>query len=283
MTRHLIIIIFLLIYSGDLFSQINVESVTVTGNEYLTRTEIFNMMITARNSPLSMDQYLLDLKTIRDRYKSLGFLFMKFEKDPLNISEDSSSADIELVISEGERIKVGEINISGNKSFSREKILSGFETKEGDVLNDAELNRDIVSLLKSYEKAGLPFAKIIVKDISVNKSGETDNLNIDISIDENTRITIDQVRIKGNETTKDYVIARELDLDENKIVDTESLLQIKEKLDRLNIFEYVADPKVYSIKGKDESGLLIEVREGNTNTFDGILGDVPPVEGVSDG
>ncbi|MBK8980776.1 MAG: hypothetical protein IPM38_00265 [Ignavibacteria bacterium] len=212
-----------------MFSQINVESVTVTGNDYLTRTEIFNMMITARNSPLSMDQYLLDLKTIRDRYKSLGFLFMKFENDPLKISEDSSSAEIELIISEGKRIKVGEINITGNKSFSREKILSGFETKAGDVLNDAELNRDIVSLLKSYEKAGLPFAKIIVKDISVNKSGETDNLNIDILIDENTRITIDQIRIKGNETTKDYVIARELDLDEkNKIVDTESLLEIKE-------------------------------------------------------
>lgn len=283
MIRYLILTISLLFYSGKIYSQINVESVTVSGNDFLTRTEIFNMMITSRNSPLSMDQYLLDLKTIRDRYKSLGFLYMKFEKDPLKISEDSSTAEIELVISEGERIKVGEINITGNKSFSREKILSGFETKTGDVLNDSELNSDIVSLLKSYEKAGLPFAKIIVKDISVNKSGDTENLNIDILIDENTRIEIDQVRIKGNETTKDYVIARELDLDEKKIIDTESLLQIKEKLDRLNIFEYVADPKVYSIKGKDESGLLIEVREGNTNTFDGILGYMPPVEGVSEG
>jgi outer membrane protein insertion porin family len=51
---------------------------------------------------------------------------------------------------------------------------------------------------------------------------------------------------------------------------------MKERLDRLNIFETVSDPKIYSLKSKNESGLLIEVTEGNTNTFDGVLGYVPP-------
>lgn len=285
MTRIIFIAFFLLIFTSKIFTQINVESITITGNDYLTRSEISNMMVTRKNNPLSIDQFMLDLKTIRERYKINGYLYMKFVGEPLKFSDDSAYADITLDISEGDVIDIGKINITGNKSISTEKILSEFETKEGDNLSDAKLNRDIIALLKIYEKSGLPFAKITVDDISIYKTGvpEKDMIKIDLNVIENTRITIDQVRIKGNETTKDYVITRELNLDENRTVDTESLLAIKEKLDRLNIFEYVSDPKVYSIKDKDESGLLIEVREGNTNTFDGILGYVPPVEGVSDG
>jgi len=285
MTRIIFIAFFLIIFTSKIFSQINVENITITGNDYLTRTEISNMMITRKNTPLSIDQFMLDLKTIRERYKINGYLYMKFIGEQLKFSDDSAFADITLDISEGEVIDIGKINIKGNKSISTDKILSKFETKEGDNLNDAKLNRDIVALLKIYEKSGLPFARITVDDISIYKTGlpEKDKIKIDLNVIENSRITIDQVRIKGNETTKEYVITRELNLDENRTVDTESLLAMKEKLDRLNIFEFVADPKVYSIKGKDESGLLIEVTEGNTNTFDGILGYVPPVEGVSDG
>lgn len=285
MTRIILIAFFLLIFTSKIFTQINVESITITGNDYLTRSEISNMMVTRKNTPLSINQFMLDLKTIRERYKINGYLYMKFIGEPLKFSDDSAYADIILDISEGKVIEIGKINITGNKSISTEKILSEFETKEGENLSDAKLNRDIIGLLKIYEKSGLPFARITVDDISIYKTGvpEKDMIKIDLNVIENTRITIDQVRIKGNETTKDYVITRELNLDENRTVDTESLLAIKEKLDRLNIFEYVSDPKVYSIKGKDESGLLIEVREGNTNTFDGILGYVPPVEGVSDG
>ncbi|MDQ3193718.1 MAG: BamA/TamA family outer membrane protein, partial [Bacteroidota bacterium] len=61
------------------------------------------------------------------------------------------------------------------------------------------------------------------------------------------------------------------------------LQQMRERLDRLNIFESVIDPKIYTLTNKKESGLLIEVREGNTNTFDGILGYVPPSAGNDNG
>ena len=31
-----------------------------------------------------------------------------------------------------------------------------------------------------------------------------------------------------------------------------------------------------TVNEKNESGLLVQVKEGNTNTFDGIIGYVPP-------
>ena len=144
------------------------------------------------------------------------------------------------------------------------------------MLNEAILNDDLLELLKTYEAKELPFAKISVKDISVYKSGEKNKLKLELFVTENSRVKIDQVKIKGNETTEENVILRELHLDKNKFITSKSLQEMKERLDRLNIFEFIDDPKIYSERNKTGSGLLIEVKEGNTNTFDGIIGYNPP-------
>ncbi len=194
----------------------------------------------------------------------------------MHFTEDSSFVEIELTIDEGKKVTIGAIDIEGNTSVSKEEILRKFETKIGDNLNDNVLNDDIIELLKIYESKGLPFAKVNIKDISVYTDNGENRIRIDLAVKENSRVKINQVKIKGNETTKDYVITRELDLDENKIINTESINLMKERLDRLDIFESVSEPKIYTLKNKNESGLLIEVTEGNTNTFDGVLGYSPP-------
>jgi len=233
-------------------------------------------MVSKKDGTFSVEQFKSDLKTIRDKYKTAGFLFVKFSEDQTKFTDDSDFVEIDLKISEGSKVNIGEIDIEGNSAFTKENILKKFETKTGENLNDIILNEDIKELLQAYEKKGLPFAKINIRDVSVYKDNGVDKIKIDLSITENSRVKIDQIKIKGNETTEDYVILRELKLDKTKIINSESLQQMKERLDRLNIFQSVSDPKIYSLKNKNESGLLIEVVEGNTNTFDGILGYIPP-------
>ena len=70
---------------------------------------------------------------------------------------------------------------------------------------------------------------------------------------------------------------REIKIGPDKEVRRESLINIRQRLERLNIFEKVEEPKIYTIKKSNTTGLLIQVKEGNTNTFDGVLGYAPPV------
>lgn len=261
---------------NNLNAQTLISSLNISGNNYLTSTDIGSLMLTKKDGIFKEEQFLTDLKTIRDRYKTNGFLYAKFDEEKVDFSEDSSFVDITLKINEGKKVTIGKIEIDGMISLNKNEVLDEFETKTGESLNDNVLNEDIAGLLKNYEKAGLPFAKINVKDISVYKDNGDDKIKIELSVTENSKVEIDQVKIKGNETTKDYVITRELKLDENKTINSETTQQMKERLDRLNIFESVSQPKIYSVKKTNESGLLIEVTEGNTNTFDGVLGYVPP-------
>lgn len=268
-------IIFLIIFRAA-FSQSKIGSVDISGNDYFTDYEIQNMMVSKKDGTLREEQFNLDLKTIRDKYKSSGFLFMKFDKASKNFSEDSAIVDISLEIKEGSRINIGTIEIKGNRIFSDEEILNLFSSKKGSVLNDNLLNEDINELLKLYEANNLPFAKIKVTDVSVYKENTTNKIKIDLDIEENSRVKVSQVKITGNEFTDEDVILRELKIDKNKYITSKSLQEMKERLDRLNIFDLIDDPKIYTLKNKDESGLLINVKEGNTNTFDGILGYNPP-------
>jgi outer membrane protein assembly factor BamA len=276
MLRILFLIPLFFLYLNNSFSQIRVSSLDISGNNYFTSYDINNMMLTKKDGIFKEDQFQIDLKTVRDRYKTVGFLFIKFDDEKIVFNDDSSFVDIKLKINEGSKITIGDIEIEGAAALSKDEILKNFETKIGGSLNDNTLNEDISGLLKAYEEKGLPFAKINVKDISVYKDNGTDKIKIDLSVTENSKVKIEQVKIKGNQTTKDYVILRELNLDKNKTISSETTKQMKERLDRLNIFETVSDPRIYSVKNKNETGLLIEVTEGNTNTFDGVLGYVPP-------
>lgn len=277
---HILAVIFLI--SGKILSQTIISSIDISGNDYYTTSDLMNLMVSKRDGTFREDQFRTDLKTIRDKYKTAGFLYAKFKDEELDFNDDSTYVDIELVLDEGEKVPVGKIIIQGNSTLSESEILNSFETKVGDNLNDNILNQDIADLLKLYESRGLPFAKITIKDISVYSDNEDNKIRIELAVTENSKVEIEQVKIKGNETTKDYVIIRELDLDKNKVVNSESIAIMKERLDRLNIFESVSEPKIYSLKSKNETGLLIEVTEGNTNTFDGVIG-YSPATATTDG
>jgi len=276
MLRIILTILLLQLTLDNSFSQTKIASLDISGNDFFSASEIQNLMVSKKDGNFREEQFRLDLKTIRDKYKSAGFLFAKFTQDETRFTDDSSFVDIKLRIDEGKKVLVGKIDIQGNTSLTKEKLLKGFVTKPGENLNDNALNEDISNLLKEYESAGLPFAKVSVKEISLYDDNGTDKIKIELAVTENSKVKIEQVKIIGNESTQDYVILRELKLNENKTINSQSLRQFKERLDRLNIFEYVSDPKIYSLKNSKESGLLIEVKEGNTNTFDGIIGYNPP-------
>jgi outer membrane protein insertion porin family len=270
----------LLILLSKAIAQPVINSIDISGYSFFSENEIKNMMVSKNERQFNRMQFDLDLKTIRDKYKSSGFLFVRFAESKIDFNNDSSLVEIALKISEGDRVSVGEIDLKGNSSISKNEIISLIGTRPGDILNEFELNRDIISILKLYEERGKPFAKAFVKDISVYNSNDESKLRVSIEIVENSDIKIDQIKITGNDVTNENLILREIKLDENKKINLETLRDIKRRLERLNIFQSVSEPKVYTIKssssGKEESGLLIEVREGNNNTFDGILGYIPP-------
>jgi outer membrane protein insertion porin family len=270
-----ILIILFISYTLEVFPQAIINSVEFEGNNYFSENDLFASMALKRNKTFNANQLNLDLKSIREKYRDAGFLLSKILNYKTVFDKDSSVVDIKVYIDEGRRVNIGKIIFSGNTNLSSKKILEVFETKIGNPLDGNTMNNDIKALLDLYEKKGIPFAKAYIKDISLYYESGIPKLEVAVSIIEESKIKIEQIRIKGNETTQDKVILRELKIGDDKVVKREWLQDMKTRLDKLNIFEKVDDPKIYTIKKTGTTGLLIQVKEGNTNTFDGVIGYAP--------
>lgn len=262
--------------AGGAIAQPVVNSISFSGNDYFSANELTSSMGNKKDKPFNANQFNLDLKSIREKYRDAGYLLAKILKSDVSYSTDSLTVDLSISLEEGKRVDVGVITLSGNKTISSKKIFDLFETKTGKPLDGNTLNNDIKELLNIYEKQGIPFAKAYIEEISLYYDGQTPKTGVSIVIQEESKVNIDQIRIKGNEITDEKVILRELKISGNKTIQRDALQNMKLRLEKLNIFEKVEDPKIYTIKKTGKTGLLIQVMEGNTNTFDGILGYAPP-------
>ncbi len=250
-----------------------IRTINVEGYKSFSVREIVELLPMKLGSPFSEAILRTSVGELLRHYHEEGFFSAAVDSVTTKASSDSSEVEIFLYLHEGEQTNLGEIQISGNHVLSTEEILSKFESREGKPLNQLDLEGDIESLLKRYDEIGHPFAKVEVNSLSTYDEGGKKKLRVILNVLEGTTTTIEEVKIEGNKDTRDYVILRELRLKPGEVYTSEKVQAMRQRLERLSLFSSVSDPELYmTSKG---GGLLIRVQEGNSNTFDGILGYSP--------
>ena len=202
--RRILLCVWLIIYCLLLFgnNRAIIRSITISGNHFFTNRQLQDIMVLKPHSILSASQLSLDIQSISNHYYEIGYYFADVQIDSLIYQDDSSSVDVKLNISEGEQVKIGNINISGNALFTKEEILKKFDIQQGKFLVPSILEEDINTLISVYDESGYPFAKVSVQNISPERTEASTNLRLDISIDEGKRVTVDEIRVIGNKVTK---------------------------------------------------------------------------------
>jgi outer membrane protein insertion porin family len=268
---------------ADLMSQ-NVTKVTkldFDGNSVFSDKELSNFMTSKEGTVFAESQFDLDLKNITKTYQSAGYLDCRIVDITRDLNFDSTGVALTLKIEEGKQTLIGEMRISGNKLFSTSYLKGLIESKPGSALDERTLDSDMKEILNQYEKKGYTFASVSVINIETYSDGSGSKLRVEIRIEENDRIKVDNIVVEGNTSTKREVIVREISLGEDNTITRDNLLDIRQRLENIGYFESVEQPKI--LKYKNSTVLYIKVREGNTNTFDGILGYVPPVQSEETG
>jgi outer membrane protein insertion porin family len=206
-----------------------------------------------------------------------GYYFFEFIDDEVIISSDSASFNLIINLKENNPVIVKNILFEGLDSMSIPEIENQIYFLKGEVFNKEEFEAELDKILIKFENAGYPFSKITISSVIIY----TDSLNeenfadIYLLFDKGTESKIDKVEIVGNTSTKDYVIIRELRISPGEIYSQKKIEEFPKRLNRLRFFEPVNNPSFY-FNSKNEGILQIEVKEKNTNNFDGIIGYIPP-------
>ncbi len=270
------IFFFLFIIISSLHAQI-IESIEITGNDVFNKQEILSWS--------EINEGMRVYPGITDSIKkhvllNLGYrgYFHGYLKVSKNISkEDSQKVNLDINISEGEPTYVSKIYFMKKDSSFGDEIENMFNDLKGQIFNKFEIEDNINNILTLLENKGYPFSKITINSTFFYFDSTENEYFVDLhlNLDKQLMSKIDKIEVSGNTKTKPYVITRELRLEKGELYSQKIIDNIPSKLNKLRFFEPVETPKFY-FNSKNEGVLIINVKEKQTNNFDGIIGYIPP-------
>lgn len=259
------------------FSQ-SIDKIEISGNKVFSDSEILRW--SGLRKGLQYSTGLIDTALSRIAYSiSLqGYHHPDFTGTQVALTDDSAFTNVFISIDEGKPTYINEIIFVNTDSLTDFDYIRQLNFLNGQIFIKDELENEINSVLTKFENAGFPFVKVIINSINIFKEENDDDYFCDIylEIDKGTESKIDKIEISGNSSTKDYVIIRELRLRQGERYSQKVIEEIPKRLNRLRFFEPVSTPGFY-LNSENEGVLLIEVKERQTNNFDGIIGYIPPV------
>ncbi len=190
-------------------------------------------------------------------------------------SSDSNSIVLhKIIIDEGKKFLIKKISIE-EKIFSSDEIEKINSIYQNRIFNQENIDKLGWFLTDQLELKGYPFAEVSFRGFnSIDENGKEVFVELNFNINLNQPAVISDFKILGNKYTKTDLIIREVRVRENSVFTPELSKKVKQRLSRLNIFSEIKEPIFYfddSLKGI----LSLEVKEGNTNSFDGIIGYIP--------
>jgi outer membrane protein insertion porin family len=206
-----------------------------------------------------------DVATLEGLYRSNGFREVKIQtKVDDNYREVENHLAVHIQIDEGARTRVGEVLVLGNVKIATGS-LPELSTAAGQPYSELDLANDRERILNFYFNHGFPNA---VLDITTKPAvGEPNREDVTFTIQEGELFTVNQVMLAGMEHTRDYVVQREVRVQEKQPLSQQDLLDTQTRLYDLGIFSQV-DTAVQNPQGTDpQKNVLVQVEEAKRYTF----------------
>lgn len=157
------------------------------------------------------------------KYTDKGFLKTKVTLDTRKDSSDINSVNMNVFIDKGSKIKIKDINFTGNEALSDKKLKKAMSnTKEkflgrfwkGSKYIEDEYQEDLESILDKYSRLGYRDARILSEDISWN---EDNTIDINIELEEGKQYRFSEIIFVGNKEYTDDELMKVLRIDKGDV------------------------------------------------------------------
>ncbi|MBK9097654.1 MAG: BamA/TamA family outer membrane protein [bacterium] len=270
------IFLFFLIGTSFLYAQ-KIDKIEINKNEIFSDTEILSWA--GLNEGQNYFPPIIDtsLSRISTGLISNGYFNFSFDGSNSEFSDDSQKVILTFNVIEGQPTFIKEIEISSSDTIDINEFESSLEFLRGEIFNQFEIEASVSNLLTDFENRGFPFAAVKIQSVYFYDDSISNEHYADlfITLEEGRKSKIDKIEVTGNTSTKDYVIIRELRIDTGEEYSQQKIENLPRRLNKLRYFDPVPTPQFY-IDSQNNGVLQINVKERNTNNFDGIIGYVPP-------
>lgn len=234
------------------------------------------------------NKFEADKESLLEYYNSLGFRDAIIENDTVYFNK-SGHLNIDIVMNEGRKYYFGNIGWRGNTKYSDSILTSILGIRKGEIYNLELLNKklgkasspDGMDISGLYQDDGYLFFRTDPVETAVYN----DTIDYEIRIIEGPQATIKNVRITGNDRTKEHVIRRELRTIPGEKFSRRDLIRSQREIAQLNYFNQekiginpIPNPEDgtvdinYSVEEKSSDQLELSAGWGGMIGLTGTLG-----------
>jgi len=285
--------------------KVMVGKIRFTGNEHVSSRTLRESMRNLRPIGIPHSIFLEDLfprvydaskleedsERVRQAYQDRGYFRASVGDPQTHLRSETGLSlftfrpkkgkriDITMPIEEGGRYRLTGITFSGNKAVTNVKALRAqFAIKDGDWFNRTAFAKGLQNLQKAYGTLGyINFVGTPIPNIDDVKK----TVSFNIQIDEGKPFYVSRIEFQGNTVTRDFVIRRELALQEGQIYNSKlwelSIMRLNQ-LDYFNPLKVDQDSETHQNAENGTVDLLLKVTEKGKNSI-GLNGGVSGLGG----
>ncbi|MDI6795607.1 MAG: outer membrane protein assembly factor BamA [Desulfatibacillaceae bacterium] len=259
-----------LVFVIDEGEKVRIREIRFEGNSTFTDRKLKGVMKTKEKGIFSFvtgrgtmkpEQLIQDTSRIAAFYHNNGFVRAKVGQ-PEEVIE-GRWIYITIPVEEGERYKVGAVDIDGDLILEREELLARTKIGNETYYNQEVVRQDMMVLTDIYSDSGYAWADIVPRT-RISDEGLT--VDILYEAQKGEQVYYEEILIGGNTKTRDYVIRRALPIQEQSLYSGSGLKYGLRNLQSLDFFE---DVQVDTLEGSapDKMIVRINVEEKPTGAF----------------
>lgn len=255
------------IQEGD---KVRIKSITFTGNSAYGEKELKKVMKSSEkgfwswitsSGDMNKEELDQDVARLNAFYQNNGYVDARIGEPRVEYRD--KWIYITIAIDEGVRFKVGKVSVEGDLVKPAEELTKALKIGKEEFVNRDVVRNDVMILSDIYSDVGYAYSDISPR---VDKNVSKQTADITYAINKDKRVYIEKIVISGNTKTRDKVIRRELQVNEQDLYSGQKLKRSIKNLHRLDYFE---DVKINPVKGSadDQMILKVDITEKPTGMF----------------
>lgn len=273
-----------LIFKIDEGEKTGVKAINFVGNHAYTSWRLKEVIKTATSNWLSFlqttdvydpDRIEADRDLLRRFYLKHGYADVQVVAATGEYDPARKGFVITFTIEEGAPYRFGAIDVQSNvRAVDPNSLRPILLAHQGDTYNGEAVEKTVENLTVEMARRGYPFGTVRPRG---DRNPQTHTIGVAFVVDEGTRAYIERINIRGNTRTRDYVIRRELDINEGDPYNRALIDRAERRIKNLNFFKSV---KVTNEPGSapDRVVVNIDLVEQSTGDFS-VMGGYSTAQG----
>ena len=250
-----------------------IEKLRIVGNNKFSDRELFKLLELRQDSLLgflsskrnySIEKLSASLEALTSFYLDRGYINFEIDSHDVAISQNKQDIFVTISITEGEPYAFGKVELDDTQQYITKEDFNAVRPHSGEPFSRHQVLLARSALESKLTNIGFAFC-------SVNAMPELDNerklVDFTFVVDPGPKVYVRQVNVRGNQSTRDEVIRREMRQIEGAVYSAKDIRRSRERIQRLGYFDEVKIETPAVPGALDQVDINVTVQERSTGSF----------------